>query len=127
MELGLELQTDAWNCGVWLYAFVELLIAYIDSDSFRSSSGWRGFAASRDDFTPIAGLRAEARAVAVRQNTIFIDRKREELRMALQTAADADASPLGAGATARLPLFARTGHMSSIQLHASPTAILPSC
>ena len=108
-ELLTELQTDTWNCGVWVHALIELFISYIDSDDWGRAGDFRTYVETQDDFTPLNLVFGDEHEQARHQNMRFIEGKRDELRDTLLEAAMAGIDPFGDGATAKLPSFARPG------------------
>ena len=94
---------------MWLHVFIELFIAYIDSDEFEQGISFGAFAAAQEEFTSLYGLSDSDRSVAQRENELFIEGKRDELRDTLSEAEEAGVSPFDTG-TAQLPYFAKAGN-----------------
>lgn len=93
-SIEVKLQTDGYNCGVWIVVLDEAILAYIASTNF-ATAGAAGFSGHLADWLATRGisdlrrLAAGKSRVAGAANLKFISEKRCEMRELLLAAAHA--------------------------------------
>ena len=87
-----HVQTDGWNCGVWVYVVLNLFIQYMGGAQF----GQRGFATlfhQHPQFTQLARLRGAELEAATERNEAFIESERSDGRAVADSSISSLVSP----------------------------------